>query len=380
MPRVLIATILPAEGKTGMHTHIQSVARYLDLQGVPVEIITPFSWGGLLRYPVFGVRYLLEPLNGTAAVLWYRHWHEVFVAKALKSKLADGQETIIYAQDPLAARAALRSRLNHQQKVVLVLHFVGSSEADEWIDNKRITPGGIAPRRISEQERGIIPGVDRLIYLSPSRQSAILSHIPEAASVRSAVIPNFVMTEYPKPAGVELMGDLVTVGRLEQYKNHRYLLRVLAKTKERGRALTLDIYGDGPCRDELAKLAKTLDVDDLVRFRGFRDDLNTALPCYAVYVHSAIKEGLPYAILEAMAAGLPVIAGNVGGIADLCADDGTVRCWPLDDPNVGATMLLDLFSAEGAISQAGRAARRRFEQEFHVDAVGPRLLEFLAGK
>jgi glycosyltransferase involved in cell wall biosynthesis len=99
-----------------------------------------------------------------------------------------------------------------------------------------------------------------------------------------------------------------------------------------------------------------------------------------VYVHSALKEGLPFAIIEAMAAGLPVVAGNVGGIADLFGNEGIARFWPLDDPEEGANILLDLFCSEVAINEAGQAARKRYQQEFHVDAVGPQLLDFLTGE
>ena len=104
---LIIATILPEEGVTGVHTHIQQLRRYLKENGMAATLVTPFSWGGRLSYPVFGVRPLiLERCSGSASVVWYRYWHEVFLRNALRRCLDELGDCVVYAQDPLAARAA----------------------------------------------------------------------------------------------------------------------------------------------------------------------------------------------------------------------------------------------------------------------------------
>ena len=83
-----------------------------------------------------------------------------------------------------------------------------------------------------------------------------------------------------------------------------------------GTTLSLDIYGDGSYRKELERLASSLDLTEQVRFQGFRPDVREYLPGYRMYVHTSYSEALPMAIIEAMAAGLPIVATSAGGIPE----------------------------------------------------------------
>ena len=165
----------------------------------------------------------------------------------------------------------------------------------------------------------------------------------QAATVPSAVIGNFVAPLEGEPSCQEPLGDLVTIGNLDLVKNHRFLLEVLAEAKRAGRSLTLDVFGEGPCRADLLRLTRSLGLEGQVRFRGFRPDVRGFLPGYRAYVHASYSESLPLAIIEAMAAGLPIVAGNTGGICELCDDGVEVRFWSLDDPAQAAATLSDFL-------------------------------------
>ena len=110
------------------------------------------------------------------------------------------------------------------------------------------------------------------------------------------------------------------------------MLEVLAEAKRAGRSLTLDVFGEGPSRRELLELTRSLGLAEQVRFHCFRRDVRDFLPGYRAYVHAASAECLPLAIIEAMAAGLPIVTGNVAGISELCDDGVEARFWSLDDP------------------------------------------------
>ncbi len=375
---LVIATILPEEGVTGVHTHIRQLRRYLEENGMTATLVTPFSWGGPLSYPVFGVRpVILERCSGPASVVWYRYWHEVFLRNALRRCLAEAGDCVVYAQDPLAARAALRARRGPGQQVVLAVHFQ-TSQADEWAYKNEITRDGYLFRAIRQYERQLIPRLDRLMYVSQSAQNGILSWLPQAAAVPSAVITNFVAPLRPEP-DQEPLGDLVTIGSLLLAKNHRFLLEVLAEAKRAGRSLTLDVFGDGPLRNELLRQARRLDLGKQVRLRGFRPDVRDFLPRYRAYVHASYLDSQSLAIIEAMAAGLPIVTGDVGGIAEICDDGVEARFWPLDDPAQAAAILLGLLDCEPARAKAARAASERFHRDFDADVVAPQLLSFLLG-
>jgi glycosyltransferase involved in cell wall biosynthesis len=373
--RLVIATILREDGNTGVQTHVRQLRQYVLRDGTRIPVITPFSQSRTLASVVFGVRMLLDRLSGPASVAWYRYWHERFLRGALRNWLQDAGPCVIYAQEPVAARAALRVRLGPQQRVVMAVHF-RISQADEWADKRKIKSGGIVFRGIRKLERAVIPQVDGLVYVSEWAHSALLEWLPEAAQVQSAVIGNFV-APWPAPAPASLHADMVTTGHLEPVKNHKYLLEILAAASRAGRRLTLDVFGEGPLLGELQQQARSLGVAGQVRFRGFQRNIRDFLPGYRVYVHASVSESSSLAIMEAMAAGLPVIAADIGPISELCEEGAEARFWPLDDAAKAAATLLTLLDDEDARLRAASAATARFRRDFDADVVAPRLLSFL---
>jgi glycosyltransferase involved in cell wall biosynthesis len=342
-------------------------------------VVTPFSWGRPLTYPVFGPRLVLRRFSGAAGVLWYRHWHEVFLRNGLRKKLAQGGDCVVYAQGPLEARAALRARRGPHQRVVMAVHFRGS-QADEHAEpGREIKRDGPLFRAIRQLEREVIPQVNGLVYVSRWARDALVGWLPEVARVPSVVIGNFVTPLHREPAQVPL-GDLVTTGRIDLAKNHRFLLEVLNEAKRAGRSFTLDVFGEGPVRNDLEQQASSLGLEGQVRFRGFRSDVRDFLPNYRAYVHASYAEVSPFAIIEAMAAGLPVVAAGVGGIPELYDDGVEGRFWSLNDPAEAAVTLIELLDSEPVRAAAGKAAYDRFRREFDVTVVGPRLRSFLLGE
>jgi glycosyltransferase involved in cell wall biosynthesis len=373
---LLIATILRKEGSTGVQTHVQQLRRYLDRHGAATTLITPFSWGQALTVPVFGARLVLEKLSGSASVAWYRRWHEAFVRNALRESLAEVGNCVVYAQCPLSARAALSVRHGPHQRVIMAVHF-RTSQADEWVNMERITRDRKVFRTIRREEREIIPQTDGLVFVSGWARDALFGWLPEAAEVPFAVIDNFV-APHKHTIDVVPMGDLVTIGHLSRVKNHRFMLQVLAVAKQAGRRYTLDSYGDGPLERELRQLADSLGLRDQIRFQGYRTDVRDFLPGYRAYVHASYSESSSLAIIEAMDAGLPIVAGKIGPIPELCEDGVEARFWPLDDPRRAAATLISLLDDEAERLKSADAARRRFQRSFDADVIAPRLLSFLA--
>src|SRR6266849_85533 len=178
---LVIVTILRGDGITGVDTHIRQVRRYLDECGQASTLVTPFSWGRFLTYPVFGLRPLvLNRISRSASVAWYLYWHEVFVRNALRRHLAHAGDCVVYAQDPFSARAALRERRGSHQQVVMAVHL-RISMADEWADKKQIPRGGTVFRAIRQVERTVIPQVERIVYVSSCARDALRCWLPEAA-------------------------------------------------------------------------------------------------------------------------------------------------------------------------------------------------------
>ncbi len=368
--------MLRPAGGTGVQTHTQEFMAYLERNEVPATLVTPHSWGGPLRIPAFGPQLLLNPISGAASLQWHRYWHGAFLRQALRRILRDAGEVVIYAQCPVSAKAALEARHHPSQRVVMAVHFA-VSQAEEWARAGRISTGGRTFRAIRELEESTLLRLDGIVFVSES-SSRDLSWLGGLQNVRSTVVPNFIEASEPTVEPGSL-GDLVSIGGLEGRKNQTYLLDVLAGANRLGARYTLDLIGEGSDEPELRKKAERLGLDGQVRLKGFCPDAKSLLPGYRGYVHAAWVEVLPLVIIEAMAAGIPVVAGDVGGISELI-DPGTQGCfWPLDDPDRSAQILVHVMNDEPKRHAMGLAAKRRFESQFSSAVAGPRLLQFLLG-
>jgi glycosyltransferase involved in cell wall biosynthesis len=109
---------------------------------------------------------------------------------------------------------------------------------------------------------------------------------------------------------------LVCAARLAEAKGIDILLQAIAGAARRGIACKCIIAGDGPLRDKLLRQAKDLHLSELVRFVGFQRDVRPYLHAASAFILTSHLEGLPLAVLEAMACGLPCIVTNVGGNAE----------------------------------------------------------------
>jgi len=104
------------------------------------------------------------------------------------------------------------------------------------------------------------------------------------------------------------------VGRLSEEKGVRYLIEAGSVLKERSEPFRIIIIGDGPRRKELEDLAKSKGLEKEIIFVGFQSDVEKWLAVLDVFALPSLTEGTPMALLEAMAAGIPVIATAVGGV------------------------------------------------------------------
>lgn len=148
----------------------------------------------------------------------------------------------------------------------------------------------------------------------------------------------------------------VMVARFQEPKDHATLLRAVARLPQ---PLELDLVGDGPRLPAIRRLAAELGLGQ-VRFLGERDDVPTLLARAQIAVLASRKEGLPLAILEAMRAGLPVVASRVGGVPELIEHGVSGSLVPPSDPEPLAHALARLIEAPALRARLGAGARARF--------------------
>ena len=185
---------------------------------------------------------------------------------------------------------------------------------------------------------------------------------------RIHVIPNGVTIERFAPrAEPRPITTIITVANLRQEKAHEVLLAAAAQLMPRHPQLRFLIVGDGPRAAELRALAKTLGVAAQVSFLGHREDVPELLAQSDIYVLPSRSEAFPNGAIEAMAAGLPVIASRVGGLLDLIDDGRTGLLVQPDQPGALVEALESLLMSPARAALLGAAAREDVTQRYSFD-------------
>jgi glycosyltransferase involved in cell wall biosynthesis len=163
---------------------------------------------------------------------------------------------------------------------------------------------------------------------------------------------------------------LVSVGRLSPEKGQDVLLEAFARAARETDAL-LVLVGDGALRDRLERRARAADLAGRVRFLGWRTDPYACLGGADVCVLPSRSEGLPLSLLEAMSAGLPVVATAVGSVPDVLEGGARGRLVPPADAEALADALLPLLTDPDSRRELGARARER-AREYDLPAFARR--------
>lgn len=224
--------------------------------------------------------------------------------------------------------------------------------------------------------RTTLRGAALVIALSPAWEARIRAIAPCA----STSIPNPV-TIPTEPAALDASPPVVVcLGRLGERKGSRTLVRALALLEEPNADTRLVLAGDGD-RSSVASEAERLGVAGRVDLPGWVDAADCAriLLGASVFALPAREEGLPVALLEAMATGLPSVVSPVGGIPDVFVEGRHGYFVAPDDPAALAAKLQSLVDDREISRSMGAAARTDATSRFAVDVVARRVSEALAG-
>jgi glycosyltransferase involved in cell wall biosynthesis len=193
-----------------------------------------------------------------------------------------------------------------------------------------------------------------------------------------AVIPNGVNLEKFKVGERAWQPPrLLFVGRIVYQKGLDLLLDALAQLKQP--VWTLDIVGDGPRMEKLQAQAKELGIANRLNFLGWQhgDELVRRYTEANLFVYPSRHEGMPNAVLEAMACGLPVLASQIAGNEELVAHKETGLLVPSEDANALQIALGELLPDSAARQRMGAAARKRVEAQYSWQRVGQEYLELV---
>jgi glycosyltransferase involved in cell wall biosynthesis len=158
-----------------------------------------------------------------------------------------------------------------------------------------------------------------------------------------------------------------TVARLEPVKDLAVLVQAFSRLYGEDPTMRLVVVGDGSERARLKQQAGESGCAGGILFTGHRDDARTLLAALDVYVNCSVTEGMSVTVLEAMAAGLAVVATRVGGNPELVGDGLTGILVPARSPESVAAALRRLSSSRSELRAMGAAGRARLETDYTTD-------------
>lgn len=234
-------------------------------------------------------------------------------------------------------------------------------------------------RRKARRQRKTDEQADHLIAVSDGvRRSYERIGVPSA---RFTTVPNGVGSRGPGPGRAAARRELgiaddqlviMTAGRLVKMKGQRYLIEALPQLLKRFPNLTVVVLGRGGLHDQLAKLAAERGVADAVHLAGHRSDARLLLDAADVFALPSRSEGMPLAAIEAMDAGLPVVATRVVGSDEVVLDGTTGILVPTENPAALAAALADLLADPAKRAAYGAAGRRSYLDQFTVERMAER--------
>ena len=217
-------------------------------------------------------------------------------------------------------------------------------------------------------ERALARGTDRIVAISPQIKRELLQMYRIGREEQYVVVPlGFDLTVFARldtadreqaRTSLQLPPEapvVTTVGRLTAIKQHHLLLEAARFIVEAHPDAVFLIAGDGELRDELEAAARRLRLAANVRFLGWRRDLSTIYAATDVFALTSHNEGTPVALIEAMAASVPGVSTDVGGVSDVIVDDSVGRRVPDGDARAFAAAVHDLLSFPGRRAIGARA-------------------------
>ena len=175
----------------------------------------------------------------------------------------------------------------------------------------------------------LLPMADGCVFQTSDAQK----WFPKRLQKKSRIIYNAVKEEFYQVERTPVRGEIVTCGRLTEQKNHRLLIDAFAEVQKIYPFATLKIYGEGILREKLQNQIDSLNLNEKVFLMGATNDVAKALKTADLFVLSSDYEGMPNALMEAMAASVPCISTDCpcGGPRELFGEDASDKLVPCND-------------------------------------------------
>jgi glycosyltransferase involved in cell wall biosynthesis len=344
----------------GLFRHVMDLAACQAARGHRVGIVADSSTGGARADAAFAV---LAPqlALGVMRLPMSRHidFSDTAAMADISRRITDSRAEIVHGH---GAKGGAYARLaSHNALRVYTPH--GGSLHYGWL-----SPVGLfylAAERLLKRRTNLI------LFESQYGRDTFRAKIGEPASLVRVVHNGVTPDDFAPIEPAADATDLVFVGELRVLKGVDVLIAAMALMRDGGRAVTATIVGDGPDRAKFEARVQALGLGDALRFTG-------ALPARTAFARGRLMvvpsraESLPYVVLEAAAAGVPLVATRVGGIPEIVGPDADRLVAPGDAGALAMALNAALADPAAAQAAAGRLRDRvqaHFSAEVMTDAV-----------
>jgi glycosyltransferase involved in cell wall biosynthesis len=364
--KVLI--VIKGLGRGGAELLLLSATPYLDRDRFEYRFAYLLPWKDALVGDLTSAGLPVHCLDGARGVGWVGR---------LRSLVRRERIDLVHVHSPVAA-AGVRAAAGRRARVVYTEHNVwGRYHRVTWAANLATFPRNDHVFAVSDEVRASIryPGPMRLLPLPPLET---LHHgLDPAALAAQAGGPG----QDPVRAELGIAPDAPLVGSVANFKaakDHANLLRAAVLVRQVVPGVRFLLIGQGPLEPETRRLAARLGLDGTVIFAGFRSDAQRLAAAVDVFTLASTYEGLPIALIEAMALGRACVATSVGGIPEVVRDPGQGLLVPPRDPDALAGGLVRLLQDPGLRDRMGAAARGR-ALDFDIRKAVRRMEQVYAG-
>jgi sugar transferase (PEP-CTERM/EpsH1 system associated) len=332
--RPSIAQVVLSFGRGGLETMAVGLASALANRGLRSILIALDEGGDLepairsagVEYHILGGRRLRDPRF---------HWRFGQLLRQLRPDVVHSHNFAALLHTAVASRLARVPRMVHTEHA---FEYLTDARYHRWI------------RLASRACDAFIVVGERIVPFFRDRVGI--------ASTRLHVIPNGVDIERFSPQTVDAVQKLAlglpqagfvvgSAGRLAPEKDLATLVKAIVQVRQFRNDVSLVLVGDGPERPALERLVRASGIGEHVRFLGWRTDVARIVSALDLFVLSSQNEGLPLALLEAMASGVPVVSTPVGEIPRVIEDGVSGRLFPAGDNGVLSGIISALASDDG---------------------------------
>ena len=349
MPSVLI--VIKGLGRGGAEQLLLSGVPYLDTASYRYQFAYLLPWKDSLVPELTGAGFAVHCLEGARGPGW---------AGRLRALVRREGIGLVHVHSPVAA-AGVRAVAGRRTRVVYTEHNLWDRyHPATWAANLATFPRNDHVFAVSETVRQSIryPGPLRLLPMPP------LETLHHGLDPAALPVPgrDGVRAELGIPEDAPVVGS---VANFKAAKDHATLLRAAAQVRQAIPSVRFVLVGQGPLEAETRRLAGQLGLDQTVVFAGFRTDATRLMAGFDAFALSSTYEGLPIALIEAMAVGCPAVVTRVGGTPEVVTDGVHGFLVPPRDPAALAAGLTRLLGDRALRDGLGQAAAAR-AQDFDI--------------